>query len=66
MSNRYQTAFSGRHTKFRVLSLPQSQYFANEVISERYKSKSYTISSENKFFAPNISEMNSIGKALPL
>ena len=66
LSNRYQTAFTGRHTEFGtpfLLSLPQSQPFAHEMISERCKSKSYSVLWENKFSAPTFPETDSVGKS---
>ena len=69
MSNMYQTAFSLRHTEYGIpflLSFPQSQRFAYEMILERSKFKSYTVLWENKFSAPNFPKMDSLGKVSTL
>ena len=43
-----------------------SQSFAYEMISERCKSKPYTVLWENKFYAPNFPVIDSVGKVSPL
>ena len=58
----------GRSEERRIflLSLPHSQRFAYEVISERCKSKYYTVLLENKFPASNFPQMDGVGKVSPL
>ena len=53
------------HTEFGVpllLSLTQPQRFAYEMISEKCKSKSYTVLWENNFSTPNFPKMDIEGK----
>ena len=65
LTNRYQIAFRMGHTEFGIpflLIFPHSQRFMYEMISERCKSKPYTVLWENNFFAPNFPKMDSVGK----